>query len=207
MVRSPVLSAALLLLLPLALAACSSVRETEPDHTATEQLLFSTAADRAAAKLALTVPQGGKVFVDAGATDGSPQAKYLLSAIRDQVLRQGGLLVDDKKAADMAVEPRIGAMSVDRNKTLYGIPDYGIPIPLAGQLKTPEIALYKRDTQQGVIKLAVTSYDPKTGALIQAVDPVYGFAQTTERAVLIFFYWTRNDLMPGDAGTAWVNHH
>src|SRR3546814_12268125 len=96
----------------------------------------------------------------------------------------------------MAVEPRIGAMSVDHNKTLYGIPDYGIPVPLAGPLKTPEIAFYKRETQQGVIKLAVTSYNPKTGALIQSVDPVYGYAHTTERAVLIFFYWTRNDLMP-----------
>jgi hypothetical protein len=203
MYRSLVLSAALLL----SLAACSTVRETEPDHTATEQLLFSTAADRAAEKLSLTVPSGAKVFVDGGATDGSTQAKYLLSAIRDQILRNGGLLVDDKKQADMAVEPRIGAMSVDRNKTLYGLPDYGIPIPLAGPLRTPEIALYKRDTQQGVIKLAVTSYNPKTGALIQSVDPVYGFAQTTERALLIFFYWTRNDLVPKDEAREWVNHH
>lgn len=206
MSRSPVLTAALILLLPFALAACSTVRETEPDHTATEQLLFSTAADRAAAKLSLTVPDGAKVFVDGGATDGSTQAKYLLSAIRDQILRKGGLLVDDKKQADMAVEPRIGAMSIDHNKTLYGIPDYGIPVPLAGPLKTPEIAFYKRETQQGVIKLAVTSYNPKTGALIQSVDPVYGYAHTTERAVLIFFYWTRNDLMPDDE-TEWVNHH
>lgn len=207
MLRSLVLSAALILLLPLALSACSTVRQTEPDHTATEQLLFSTAADRAAEKLSLTVPDGAKVFVDAGVTDGSTQAKYLVSAIRDQILRRGGLLVDDKKQAGMAVEPRIGAMSVDRNKTLYGIPDYGIPIPLAGPLRTPEIAFYKRDTQQGVIKLAVTSYNPKTGALIQSVDPVYGFAQTTERALLIFFYWTRNDLVPEDEAKEWVNHH
>ncbi|WP_370155477.1 DUF6655 family protein [Ferrovibrio sp.] len=189
----------------LSLAACSSVRETQPDHTATEQLLFSTAADRAAAKLSLTVPDGAKVFVDGNATDGSMQAKYLLSAIRDQVLRRGGRLVDDKGQADMAVEPRIGAMSVDRNTTLYGIPDYGIPIPLAGEVKTPELALYKRDIQQGVIKLAVTSYDPKTGALIQAADPVYGFAHTTERALLFFIYWTRNDLAPDAAADGWVN--
>ena len=202
MFRSLVLSAALIL----SLAACSTVRQTEPDHTATEQLLFSTAADRAAAKLSLTVPEGAKVFVDAGATDGSAQAKYLVSAIRDEILRKGGLLVDDKKQADMAVEPRIGAMSVDHDKTLYGIPDYGIPIPLAGSLKTPEVALYKRDTQQGVIKLAVTTYNPKTGALIQSVAPVYGFAHTTERAVLFFFYWTRNDLIPEDEGKSWVNH-
>lgn len=202
MFRSLALSAALVL----SLTACSSVRETEPDHTATEQLLFSTAADRAAEKLSLTVPEGGRVFVDAGVTDGSAQAKYLVAAIRDQILRKGGLLVDDKKQADMAVEPRIGAMSVDRNKTLYGLPDYGIPIPLAGPLRTPEIALYKRDTQQGMIKLAVTSYNPKTGALIQSVDPVYGFAQTTERALLIFFYWTRNDLVPEGEAKTWVNH-
>ncbi len=201
MIRSVILPAALIL----SLAACSSVRETQPDHTATEQLLFSTAADRAAAKLSLTVPDGAKVFVDGNATDGSMQAKYLLSAIRDQVLRRGGRLVDDKGQADMAVEPRIGAMSVDRNTTLYGIPDYGIPIPLAGEVKTPELALYKRDIQQGVIKLAVTSYDPKTGALIQAADPVYGFAHTTERALLFFIYWTRNDLAPDAAADGWVN--
>src|SRR3546814_13007326 len=94
----------------------------------------------------------------------------------------------------MAVEPRIGAMSVDHNKTLYGIPDYGIPVPLAGPLKTPEIAFYKRETQQGVIKLAVTSYNPKTGAMIQSVDTVYGYAHPPDRAVLIFFSWQRQDL-------------
>jgi len=34
------------------LAACSSVRETQPGRTATEQLLFSAAADRAADQFA-----------------------------------------------------------------------------------------------------------------------------------------------------------
>lgn len=199
MFRSLFLPAALCLLL----AACSTQRGTEPARTATEQLLFSTAAERAADKLAFSLPEGSKVFVDPAYAEGT-DSKYLLGTIRDRLLRKGSDLVDDKGKADIVIEPRIGAISVDRDKTLFGIPDFGVPIPLAGEVQMPEIALFKRDTQQGVIKVAATAYDAKTGLLIQSLDPVYGFAHRKEWAALIFFSWDTNDLVPEPAREDWV---
>src|SRR3546814_5156415 len=64
--------------------------------------------------------------------------------------------------------------------SLVGIPSIPIPIPLAGEFTFPELALYKRDRRQGVVKLALTSYDAKTGALRESFNPVYGFSQQTD---------------------------
>lgn len=191
------------LILPLLLGACGSARETEPGRTATEQLLFSVAAERAADKLAFRIAPGAKVFVDATYVEGT-DSKYLLSAIRDHILRRGGALVDDKAHADLVIEPRVGAMSIDRGKTRVGTPDFGIPIPLAGDLHIPEFAFYKRDTQQGVVKVAATSYSAKSGKLIQSLDPVYGFSELTESGALLFFSWTTNDLVPDGPQQQWV---
>lgn len=196
MIRPILLSAALLLVI----SACSSRRETEPPRSATEQLLFSTAADRAADKLTFNLQPGTKVFVDAGFVEGT-DSKYLLSALRDRVMRKGGDLMDDKGKAELIIEPRIGALSVDRDRTLFGLP--AIPVPLVG-IEVPEIAIFKRSYQQGVVKLAATTYDPRTGLLVQSLDPVYAFSSRKDWVFLIFFSWSSTDLMPVEAKQDWI---
>lgn len=189
-------------LLALTLTACSSRRETEPPRSATEQLLFSTAADRAADKLAFNLQPGTRVFVDPANVEGV-DSKYLLSAIRDRILRRGGELTDKKDDAELVVEPRIGAISVDADRTLFGTP--AIPVPLVG-LQVPEVALFKRSHQQGVIKVAATAYNAKTGRLVQSLDPVYGFSNRKDWTALIFFSWGSTDLMPEEDKKDWIGN-
>lgn len=184
------------------LAGCSTVKETDTGRTATEQLLLSTAADRAAEQTAQKISAGTTVFIDERFVEGA-DGKYAIAAIRDHILRRGARLVAERKDAAMAVELRIGALAVDDKNTLVGIPDFGVPIPLAGNVNVPEIALFKKRRRQGVIKIAATTVDTQTGELVQAGDPVYGFAEKTDMALLIFFSWSRNDLMP-DQDNAWV---
>jgi hypothetical protein len=167
----PVVHALIFAVLLLAAGACTQMRESEPGRTATEQLLFSAAAERAADALAVRIPKGSKVFVDPGYIEGT-DSKYLLATLRDRILSRGGNLVAAREAADLVIEPRLGANSVDRKATLFGIPSFPVPIPLAGNLNFPELALFKRDRQQGVIKLALTSYDARTGALRQSLARV-----------------------------------
>jgi len=147
------------------LGACTTYRESEPGRTATEQLLFSAAVDRVCNKLALQIPENSKVFVDATYVEGT-DSKYLVASLRDRILRHGGHLVAARDQADLVFEPRVGALSVDRKNALVGIPSIPIPIPLVGNLALPEIALFKRDRQQGVVKLALTSYDARTGEVL-----------------------------------------
>lgn len=194
------LRSATLVALVLMLAACTSRRETDPPRSGAEMLLFSTAADRAADKLTFNLKPGTKVFVDASYVEGT-DSKYVVSSIRDRVMRRGGDIMDDKGKADLIIEPRIGALSVDRDRTLFGTP--AIPVPLVG-IEVPEIAIFKRVYQQGVVKLAATTYDPKTGLMVESLDPVYAFSNRRDWTFLIFISWTTTDLMPEEEKKEWI---
>lgn len=195
MIRSIAIVALLLVL-----AACTTRRETDPARSASEMLLFSAAADRAADKLTFNLKPGTKVFIDNAFVEGT-DSKYVVSSLRDRVMRKGGDLMDDKGKADLIIEPRIGALSVDRDRTLFGTP--AIPVPLVG-IEVPEIAIFKRSYQQGVVKLAATTYDPKTGLMVQSLDPVYAFSNRKDWTFLIFFSWSSTDLMPEEDKKEWI---
>lgn len=183
-----------------ALAACSDARQTSPGRTATEQLLISKAGDRAAEEITLKIPAGARVFVDptnfVGADDKDFDGQYLIGAIRDRVLRNGAALINDKEKADVIVEARAGAMSIDEEKLLIGIPSFEVPIPLTGSVKTPELSFFKRAVQQGVAKIGVLAYDAKDGKLIDSVGPAYGYSYRKQWVVLLLFGWTEEDIQP-----------
>src|SRR5690348_16523070 len=113
----------------LLLGGCSTVRDSQPPRTATEEMLISAAADRAAKALQPHFAPGAKVFVDAQYFEGTDD-KYAISAIRDSLARKGAHLVSDQKTADLVVEIRSGAQSIDQNSLLIGLPSLNLPIPL-----------------------------------------------------------------------------
>ena len=185
--------------LALMMSGCTTVTVSNPPRTATEELLISRAADQAADHLKPEFPTGTKIFVDASNFDGY-DSKYAIGTIRDRLLRQGAYLTDAKAEADMVLEIRSGALSIDETTLLVGIPTFNIPIPLAtGTFAFPEIALYKKAVRAGVAKFAATGYDPKTGALITTTDPQFGFSEKTHKIILIFFSSTTNDTVPPGA--------
>lgn len=191
----------LLPLLLVFLSACTSTVQTNPDRSAVEEMLISTAAERAAARLAFDIPKESRVFVDHSfiESDGSSDYKYAIAAIRAHLLEQGAALTDDKKEADIVIETRAGALSTDQRNTLVGIPEFSLPLPLASTpITTPEIALYAADEQKGTAKLAMVAYEAKDGKQIASVEPKYGFSHNTKRTVLIFISWTDSDYMPED---------
>jgi hypothetical protein len=193
MIRIPILFAATALIL----AACSTQKESSPARTATEQLLLSTAADRAVKRMALAIPSGKKVFVSTSYFEGV-DSKYAVSAIRDRLLKQGVALTDERKEADAVVELRAGALSIDESETLVGIPSMDVPIPLAGAFTLPEIALFKRGERKGVARFAATSYDARDGLLVASSEPQSGYAHKNEWVVLLFVSWWTDDLPDGD---------
>lgn len=192
-------TAMLFLFAALTLGACSTERETAPARTATEQLLVSSAADRAAARLALAIPSGKKVFVDASYFEGT-DSKYAVAAIRDSLLNKRVALVDKREAADAVVELRAGALSIDESETLVGIRSFDIPVPLAGPLKLPEIALFKRTERKGVARFAATSYGTDDGRLIASSEPKSGYSHKKDWIALLFITWSTDDLPDEDKG-------
>jgi hypothetical protein len=195
MIRHVTLSAFLLL----TLSNCTTTVESNPARTATEQMLLSTASDRAAENLAPEIPKGKKVFVDNTNFEGT-DSKYAIASIRSHLLARGIHLVEDKKTADVIIETRAGALSTDRRTFIVGIPQFNLPIPLASApLAFPEIALYGTDEQKGVAKFAYAAYDAKTRTLVAIQEPQYGFSRNTKKTVLLFISWMDTDYMPKDA--------
>ena len=183
----------------LSLAACSSAKESNPPRTATEQLMLSTAAERAAdrvaARVAVDMPKGSKLFIDATNFEGT-DGKYAVAAIRDRLLRVGGRLAKDRDSADLVVEIRAGALSMNDEQTLVGIPRFDVPVPLAGPVSFPEIALFKKRQRTGIAKFGATGYGAEDGAYVASSDLQYGLSRETEWVVLLFISWTTNDYVP-----------
>jgi hypothetical protein len=185
----PISSALLPILL---LCGCTTDRQTDPQRTATEQLLISAAADRAAEQLSLDLGPNKKAFLDTSNFEGQ-DGKYAIATIRSSLLKQGTKFVGDKKQADTIVEIRAGALSIDKHETLVGIPSYNLPIPLAGPLATPEIAIYKSEDQEGIAKFAATAYDAKDGHYIGESAPPLGHSHL-QKQVLLVVSWTHDDV-------------
>jgi hypothetical protein len=129
-----------LALTALVLAGCSSATMTNPPRSVTEQLLLSTAADRAINSFSPDEVAHKKVFVD-GTYFESYDSKYVIGAIRDALSRAGALLASAASNSDIIVEARSGGLSIDTSSTLIGMPQAGLPIPLAGTLNIPEFGL------------------------------------------------------------------
>lgn len=183
---------AMLLVLPL--VGCNTLTTSNTSRTATEQLLISIAAERAAAKLRFPVAPGSKVFIDNSYFEGT-DSKYATAAIRHRALQSGLYLVNDKKAADFIVEIRAGALSTSKRKFLIGIPSVTLPVPLASNsLTIPEMALYSKEDQTGVARFAFAAYDAKTGAYRDAVQqPQYGLSHNVKKTALLFVSWSNNE--------------
>jgi hypothetical protein len=178
----------------LLLGGCSTEKQSSPARTATEQLLISTAADRATDGLDLAIPAGTKVFVNAEHFEGT-DGKYAIAAIRDRLLRRGAALGAERGQAEAVVALRAGALAVAESETLLGIQSYDVPVPLASSaLKLPELALYKKTERKGVAKIAATSYRVADGRLIDSSDAAFGYSHKREYRVLLFFSWRSSDL-------------
>jgi len=161
--------------LPALLAVgCSTVNVTVPARSATEQLLISTAADRAIARHAeLSEVRGKKVFVDVSNLE-SYDKPYVTLAIRGAVARSDGRLVDEKDRAEIILEAASGALAIDKTSTVYGIPEISLPVPGAGSIALPEVALLKNTRQKGKAKIALLAYEADSRKVLIPVRTTLG---------------------------------
>lgn len=182
---------------------CTTVTVTEPPETATEQLLITTAIDKAVANMNVAIPAGTRIFVDTSFFDGIGRdqkvlfPKYAMSAVREKLLQSGALLAEDRQSADMIVELRTGGQSVDHNSLFVGIPSISVPLPPTFYpVTTPELALFKRDRQTGVAKLAIVAYRQDNGAYAASSGSSFGSSNHTETTILLLFDRITSDIEP-----------
>jgi hypothetical protein len=177
----------------LAGGGCTQTILTAPQRSATEQLLLSTAADRAIAFTNLSAFDGKKVFVDGSYFD-SYDGKYALGTIRDALSRSGALLVSNLTNSDIVVEARSGALSIDASDLLIGMPSAGVPVPLAGSVSIPELAFYKSQKQFSLAKFALLAYETHGGKHVYSSGPMIGKAYNHYYRFIGFIAYTKTDI-------------
>ena len=121
-----------ILLVPLLCAlGCTAVRETQPERTATEQLIISSAVVDAARQIKADAVAGKKVVVDVTYFK-TVDVEFTQGELRDRLLQLGAQLVTDLDQAEVIVEARSGGLGIDDTKTNIGIPSIPIPVPSVG---------------------------------------------------------------------------
>jgi hypothetical protein len=183
------------ILLLFVLGGCAVERVSTPARTATEELMISAAADRAAEKLAEQIPPDVKVLLGTSSVAVVDEA-YAAAAIRDRLLRRGVVLVDEKSSADIVVEVRTGALSTDERSLFLGTPAIQLPavpgVATTG-IPLPSLNLVKRTETKATAKLTAIGYEAKTGKLVVATDPLYGHSEKVDWVLLFLLSWTNAD--------------
>lgn len=188
------LAFAIFIVTALMIEGCSTQEVTSPPRSATEQLLLSSAADQAMASANLSVFSGRSVYLDFTYFD-SYDAKYAEGEIRDAFSRAGALMAPDSKSADVIVEARSGAYSVDTNTSFFGIPSIPLPIPgTAEEPVTPQVPFYQSQSEISHAKIALLAFDNKTRAHIYSSGPLDGRAYNTYQALLFVSWWSTDVL-------------
>jgi hypothetical protein len=184
---------ALLLAAVVAGAGCHFVKITEPKRSATEQLLLSTAADRAVREVDLSSLKGKKVYVEEEYFKSYDEG-YALGAIRQHLSESGALLTQSRTNAEIVVEVRSGGLGLDLRESLLGIPAMTLPVPLAGAAQTPELALYKSLKGDSIAKFALFAYERVSGAHVHSTEAMSGGAHFHHYKILGFINWRRTSV-------------
>ncbi len=174
------------------ICGCTTVRETTPARTATEQLLLSTATQNATEDRYFAWLTGKKVFIEDKYFDSYDKGNAI-SAIRERIAASGAFLVSTQGTADFIIEIRSAALSMNNSSTLVGIPAMTVPIPLAGPVTTPEISLYKDSISDSIARFALYAYERESGKYVESAGPMVGKGYLHIYKVL-FISWKRSDV-------------
>jgi hypothetical protein len=123
----------------------------------------------------------------------SYDSKYVEGTIRDALSRAGALLAENATNCDVIVEARSGALAIDESESIFGLPSFTIPVPLAGSLQTPEIAFYKAERQRSVAKFALIAFVRQSRAHIYSSGPLDGKSYDKDSRFL-FISWHHTDV-------------
>jgi hypothetical protein len=154
---------------------CTTVRETQPARTATEQFILSHAVIAAARQIQADAVAGKKVKLDLTYLK-TVDVEFAQGELRDRLLKLGAELVEDAGTAEIIVEARSLGLGIDDSKTFIGLPAIPIPIPGVGMFKTPALPVFEYDKKHGKAGFSITGIEAATGKHVFSVGPVLGNA-------------------------------
>lgn len=168
------------IVLAVSAVGCGTTRWSDSSRTATEQLLISTAVDRAVDNMDFRPLADKYVYLDPQFLD-CVDNRYVVSTLRQHMLSEGCILMPDAVSADLVVEVRSGGVGTDHHDVLVGIPAISVPGGTTAGVPSaiPEIPFAKSTSQRGVAKLSCFAYNRETGQAVwqSGVFPVVSTAK------------------------------
>ena len=171
------------------------IRETTTPRTATEQLLISTAGERAMKKFEkkLVKLRGKRVAIDDSKFE-SVQKLYVVSSLKNLLSRNEIKVVPMKKkkyrvvggkevelGPNYVIEIRSAALGIKDSSFGLGVPPLPIPIPQTNLTSVaPGLYLFNRDKQEGWAKFQFWIYEPVTDTYIDQSGDLWGKAYYTQ---------------------------
>jgi hypothetical protein len=212
----------LLAWLALGAGGCASIRVTDPPRTADEEFLLTEAATRSVAKLSLDALRGRAVYVISEYAFSTTQPfdqsfltnqvrspsfenAYLVGELRARLLQVGARLAPARELADVLLEVRTGALSVNRVDFLLGVP----ALALGGfastavqnlAVATPDLAIYKSTRQDGFASIAVVAYWRNTGEVLVNSGPFVGHTHRYDYFIFGYALQPVGDIPPTQMG-------
>jgi hypothetical protein len=129
------------------------------DGASSEQLLISSAVDRALDKVNFQPIHGAKVYVEPKHLD-CVDKEYVLIALHHRLLAETCTLCDKPEDADVQMEISSGGVGTDRQDLFIGIPE--IPLAPPSPIAIPKLSLFNRSKSMGTAKLLVVAFDSKS---------------------------------------------
>jgi hypothetical protein len=168
----------------------------EPSHfveqrTAVEQLLFGQAVERAVARMTLPLPDGAAVAIEVVA----PSPPLLLGVVRDSVAKrlgsQGLRVPKSDKDAEYLIRVVAQSLGNEQGLNLVGLPSMqSALLPIA----TPEIALFKEEHHQALVRLLLDVFEIGSGRHILSTRWHDGHAYFNQYVVLLVFSFRTTNL-------------
>jgi hypothetical protein len=185
--RLLVLSATLCALLHVA-SGCAFSSRVQTPRSGWEQILATTAIDRALNQLEWPEVNGKSVFVEVGPPGDVLDDLYLRRSIEVALADRGAQVVRNAEGAEYALTCLVGAIGLDiagRFLGLQGSQGGFIPFTI------PELTLYKNTLRTGFAKTAIYLVDLETGEIVHHSGPVEGAAY--RRSTTYFFVFETRD--------------
>jgi hypothetical protein len=100
--------------------------------------------------------------------------------------------------ADVIVEIRLGALSVDQMSRVLGVPRLVLPVaPTLTTVTIPELPLYSRRDRTGVAEFSLFAYRAVTGELVGVATPVgWGVSRIRSHTALMVLSWGEQAAKP-----------
>lgn len=150
----------------LLVAGCTNPRTTHTQRSAQEQLLVSTAVDRALDQADFDPFAGRAVFVEEKYLDGAGADKsYVIGSVRRRLLASDARLAAKPEDAEVIVELCSGCVGTDSADMFVGTVKTEVPVPTQA-VSIPEVRLVSRNSQAGAAKIGLLAYDAKTRATL-----------------------------------------